>query len=385
MNKLLSTSALVAAGLVGVMQFASAQTAPGTPISVVIGGFVEQTFGHASNKNDVTQATTLARPNNSAQFTDSEIFFGGRTTLSNGIVVGFDVQLKGFSQTDQIDESYIFIDGAFGRALIGSENSADVIMHMGTPAAGRAYGTNGSSAQSWIFRPTNVTVISDPSSPGCPVSGGTATMGAATGCDQQRVTYFTPRMAGFQFGGSYTPNSNREDSNGFDDKRANRTGGLSAAANYMNNFGGVQVNTSAGITSYGAIDNATAGTANASDYKDYAIGLQVGAAGFMVGGSYRKVDAARAVENGYGWSVGATYTTGPIAVGLSYLSSKTDGLATNVNSDKLKQTLFSANYALGPGIDLIGSVFHVKWDDEGTAAADHNSGTGMVAGIRLTF
>jgi len=385
MNKLLCTSALVAAGLVGVMQFASAQTAPGTPISVVVGGYMEQTFGHASNKNDVTQSTTLARPNNSAQFSDSEIFIGGRTTLSNGIVVGFDVQLEGNSaSSDQIDESYIFIDGAFGRALIGSENSADVIMHMGTPTAGRAYGANGSAAQGWIFRPTNVTVISDPSGPGCVVSGGTATMGAA-GCDQQRVTYFTPRMAGFQFGGSFTPNSNREDANGFDDQRANRTGGISAAANFMNNFSGVQVNASAGLTSYGAVDNATAGTANASDYKDYAIGLQVGAAGFMVGGSYRKVDLNRAVENGYGWSVGAAYTTGPISLGLSYLSSKTDGLAANTNSDKLKQTLFSANYALGPGIDLIGSVFHIKWDDEGTAAADHNSGTGMVAGIRLTF
>lgn len=382
MNKLLSTSALVAAGLVGVMQVASAQTAPGTPISAVVGGYVEQTFGHASNKNDVTGIN--ARPNRAAQMSDSEIFFGGRTTLANGIIIGFDVQLEANTSTDQIDESYIFIDGAFGRALIGSENSADVLMHMGTPAAGRAYGANGSTAQSWIRKPTNVTVISDPSAPGCVVTSGTAGMGAA-GCDQQRVTYFTPRMAGFQFGGSFTPNSNTEDANQFDDKRANRTNGISGAVNYMNNFSGVQVNASAGLTSYGAVDNAAAGTANSSDNKDYAFGLQVGASGFMVGGSFRKIDSDFSVENGNGWSVGATYTSGPIAVGLSYLSSKTDGTAANANSDKLKQTLFSANYALGPGIDLIGSVFHIKWDDEGVAAADHNSGTGVVGGIRLTF
>jgi hypothetical protein len=192
-------------------------------------------------------------------------------------------------------------------------------------------------------------------------------------------------MAGFQFGGSFTPNSNTEDANQFDDKRANRTNGISGAVNYMNNFSGVQVNASAGLTSYGAVDNAAAGTANSSDNKDYAFGLQVGASGFMVGGSFRKIDSDFSVENGNGWSVGATYTSGPIAVGLSYLASKTDGTAANANSDKLKQTLFSANYALGPGIDLIGSVFHIKWDDEGVAAADHNSGTGVVGGIRLTF
>jgi predicted porin len=386
MYKLLATSALVAAGLWGMTEAASAQ-AKVAPITAVVGGYHEQTFGHAGNKDGVNNATAAplvnAKPNKMAQFSDSEIFFGGRTTLANGIVIGFDVQLEANSSSDQIDESYIFVDGAFGRFLIGSENSADAIMHMGTPAAGRAYGTNGSSAQGWIYRPVNVTVISDPASPGCAVSGGTAAMGAA-GCDAQRVTYFTPRFAGFQFGVSYTPNTSREDANNFDDDRASRTNGMHGSANYMNNFGGVTLNASAGISTYGKIDNAVANTANNSDVKDYALGLQVGASGFLVGASYRNVDVDRAVENGDGWSVGATYTTGPLSVGLSYLKSETDGTAA-AGKDKLTQVLFSANYQIGPGVDLIGSIFNIKWEDEGSAKADNNKGTGVIGGFRLTF
>jgi len=383
MYKLLATSALVAAGLWGMTEAASAQ-AKVEPISAVVGGYFEQTFGHASNKNDVNNGAVVARPNKMSQFSDSEVFVGGRTTLSNGIVIGFDVQIEGNTAGDQIDESYIFIDGAFGRFLIGSENSADVIMHMGTPAAGRAYGANGSSAQGWIYRPTNVSVISDPSAPGCAVGGGSAGVGAA-GCDSQRVTYFTPRFAGFQVGASFTPNTGREDANNFDDKRAARTNSVHASVNYMNNFSGLQLNASAGMSSLKKVDNAAANTAAGNDVVDYALGLQVGMSGFMVGASYRNVDADRAVENGNGFSVGATYTTGPLSVGLSYLKSETDGLAANTAKDKMSQVLFSANYQIGPGVDLIGSIFNIKWEDEGSAVADNNKGTGVVGGIRLTF
>ncbi len=383
MYKLLATSALVAAGLWGMTEAASAQ-AKVAPISAVVGGYFEQTFGHASNKNDVNNGAVVARPNKMSQFSDSEVFVGGRTTLSNGIVIGFDVQIEGNTAADQIDESYIFIDGAFGRFLIGSENSADVIMHMGTPAAGRAYGANGSSAQSWIYRPTNVSVISDPSAPGCAVGGGSAGVGAA-GCDSQRVTYFTPRFAGFQVGASFTPNMGREDANNFDDKRATRTNGVHASVNYMNNFSGLQLNASAGMSSLKKVDNAAANTAAGNDVVDYAIGLQVGMSGFMVGASYRNVDADLAVENGNGFSVGATYTTGPFSVGLSYLKSETNGLAANTAKDKMSQVLFSANYQIGPGVDLIGSIFNIKWEDEGRAVADNNKGTGVVGGIKLTF
>ncbi len=64
---------------------------------------------------------------------DSEIHFLPSITLDNGLKIGANVQLEGFQGGDQIDESFLFIDGSFGRVLLGSENSAGYLMHYGAP------------------------------------------------------------------------------------------------------------------------------------------------------------------------------------------------------------------------------------------------------------
>ena len=378
MYKLLATSALVAAGLWGMTEAASAQ-AKVAPITAVVGGYHEQTFGHAGNKDGVAG---IAKPNKMAQFSDSEIFFGGRATLANGIVIGFDVQLEANTSGDQIDESYLFIDGAFGRVLIGSENSADYIMHYSIPGAGVAYGANESQVGDFILRPTQVTTLNTLSS-GRTAGGGGSAMTWGTGNDQQRVTYFTPRMAGFQVGVSFTPNVDKEDTSTLTDKNAQRANAMHGAINFTNNFSGVQFNASAGMSYYPSIDGVVAGV-GARDIKDYSVGAQVGASGIMVGGGYRKVDIDGAAENGDAMGIGASYTSGPMSVGLSYLTSKVDGGAA-AGDDKYKQILFSAAYSIGPGVDLIGALFNAKYEDEGGAVANENSGTGGAVGIHLRF
>src|SRR5262245_50844805 len=121
-SKLLATSALVAAGVVGMSDAAFSQ-AKVAPITAVLGGYHEQTFGYVNNEDGFAggnQSTTgTSKPAKWKQSSDSEVWFGGRTTLANGISVGFDVQLEGNTQGDQIDESYLFIDGAFGRLVLG--------------------------------------------------------------------------------------------------------------------------------------------------------------------------------------------------------------------------------------------------------------------------
>jgi hypothetical protein len=379
MYKLLATSALVAAGMWGMTEAASAQ-AKVAPISVVVGGYHQQSFGFTSNKKNVVGLP--ANPNGSLNYSDSEIWFGGRTTLSNGITVGFDVQLEGNTSGDQIDESYLFIDGAFGRVLIGSENSADYIMHYSIPGAGVAYGANESQVGDFILRPTQVTTLNTLSS-GRTAGGGGSAMTWGTGNDQQRVTYFTPRMAGFQVGVSFTPNVDKEDTSTLTDKNAQRANAMHGAINFTNNFSGVQFNASAGMSYYPSIDGVVAGV-GARDIKDYSVGAQVGASGIMVGGGYRKVDIDGAAENGDAMGIGASYTSGPMSVGLSYLTSKVDGGAA-AGDDKYKQILFSAAYSIGPGVDLIGALFNAKYEDEGGAVANENSGTGGAVGIHLRF
>lgn len=400
MYKLLATSALVAAGLWGTTEAAFAQ-AKVAPISVVVTGYHEQVMVFGRNKNDVNYGgnnqlpANPNKPNRFSQMSDSEIFFGGRTTLANGITIGFDVQLEANTSGDQIDESYLFVDGAFGRLVIGSENTADYLMNYSIPGVGRSWGALESSATQAIVRPTNVTFLDTVQSG--KGSGGGGTVLPNGGNDQQRLTYFTPRFFGFGAGVSYTPNvttgtagaagvTSFEDVNGFADKTRNRHNAFSGSVNFTNNFAGFQVNASVGMSYYPKLSNATTAPGN-NTVKDISAGLQVGLGGFLVGGGYRDLSVKGGAEDGYAWGLGATWTGGPFAIGANYLTSKVEGAtgAGNAADDKFRQIMLSAAYTMGPGIDLIGSAFHIKYTDEGGASVNKNSGVGAMAGLRLTF
>ena len=411
MYKLLATSALVAAGVWGAMDTASAQQAkPGypwasTPISVVVGGYHSQVFGYSTNKDNVVSGGNIgtfanARPNTTSQQSDSEIWFGGRTTLANGISIGFDVQLEANTSADVIDESYLFIDGAFGRVVLGSENSADYIMNYSAPnvsaAATHGFGNQESSLPNWVQRPNNV-VILDTTASGKGAGGAASGVAALPtgGNDQQRVTYYTPRFSGFQLGASFTPNVTASTANGlagasYEDlmgpvnRALSRTNAWSGSVNYVNTFGGIVVNASAGFTQYPALTGATTAP-NKNAIMDSSYGLQIGYGEFLVGGGYRKLDAEGAVEDGTAWGAGITWTSGPVSLGVNYMESKVEGTVATAGQDKFKQGMLVGSYNLGPGIDLIGAIFQLKYQDETSAAANNNSGGGAAAGIVLRF
>jgi hypothetical protein len=393
-SKLLATSALVAAGVVGMTDAAFSQ-AKVAPITAVLGGYHEQTFGYASNEDGVAgnNLSPGSKPAKFKQSSDSEVWFGGRTTLANGISVGFDVQLEGNTQSDQIDESYLFVDGAFGRLVLGSENAADYIMHVAAPGAGKAYGPLESSAFDWITRPNNVVAITTTAGRlvrDSSISDGGFGNGGFTGVgdDQNRITYYTPRFWGLQGGISFTP-GNIEDASanaGVVDRNTTRAYAWHGALNYTNTFGQFMVAASAGISYWPSVKNQPATSALDDSIVDYQFGLNLGYAGFVIGGAYRRYDAGdNNINDGHAWNIGLTYTTGPFAVGLSYHEGKAEGSTAASGSDKYKQLLGSAAYTLGPGVDLIGSIFWIQFDDEGGAQVDNNEGIGVVGGLRLSF
>jgi predicted porin len=391
-KRLLASTALVAAGVVGVTAGAQAQTAPAAaPLSVTVGGYHEQAFGYAKNKDGVianltggtgntdilgtTAASTLTKPNRWHQSNDSEIWFNVKGTLANGITVGARVELEGNTESDTIDESYMFIEGAFGRLEIGSTDEAAAKTHVSVPAIGKAWGVEKGTAQDFIVAPAAVTAG----------SGQNRFTGANGNEDMNNVSYYTPRFEGFQAGATFTANRT-QDVNRPTDNTVIRNGAWAVGLNFTRAFGGLNVEASAAYTQADKLDNSVINTAGNDEEKVMTGGLRLGYAGFQVGGAYKSLDyGTNSASTGNVWDIGLAYTFGPATVGVQYMKAEAGG-GTTAGDDKFKHLNFGANYTLGPGVDLFGNIFSLKYTDEtSTAAADNNKGSGAIAGVRLTF
>ena len=351
---LLGSTALVAAGMM-----AAPAVQAEDPIQLSVGGFMEQYFGYGSSDIDDRDHFD--------QKSDSEIIFSGSTTLDNGIQFGVNVQLEGNTSSDQIDESYAFIEGDFGRILLGSENSAGYIMHVAAPNVG--IGINSGDQADWVPVDSTGGLFRAP-------LGATSLENAAVN-DANRLTYFTPRFSGLQGGISYTPDAG-EDDNTQPDENAEFHDGVDVGLNFTETFGGVDIAASA---RYGIASNDSTG---GDDPDVYAAGLNIGFAGFTVGGSYAEQEDAGANE-GRAFDIGASYGTGPWGVSLTYFYGEAEGDAGG-GDEELQTIEAAASYALGPGIKVIGSVGWNDFDDDGSGAANNdNDGYWVVTGIKLNF
>ena len=53
--------------------------------------------------------------------------------------------------------------------------------------------------------------------------------------------------------------------------------------------------------------------------------------------------------------------------------------------DSVQMIFLGGTYTLGPGIDLLGNLMFVDWEDESTADANNNDGWALTAGIVVSF
>ena len=126
------------------------------------------------------------------------------------------------------------------------------------------------------------------------------------------------------------------------------------------------------------------------DAEGYSLGFNLGYAGFTVGGSYAHTEgnAGGGTDtgtsfDGQGYDVGVSYAWGDSAVSLSYLHGEVEGLVGVDGDDENDTVMLSGSYGIGPGIDVIGSVFATEYD--GDAADSSNEGWGIVTGLVLSF
>jgi len=399
---LLATTALIAFGAV------SANAAD--PVKLAIGGFMIEDVGYATNKSG------LQKTNVDVQ-SDVNVNFVGSSKLDNGITVGVEVDTFGSQRKDSrnvnangangnsdVKRSFLTASGGFGALIVGEREDALYIVHNAAPDVGDVGLQDGRWFQ-WVAAPTSHRMY-------------TATNTSRYDDRTNKISYVTPSFYGLAAAASYVPSASLSGS-GHTSVPSNQAQAVflnsgtvngsdfsgdvyGAGVAFTNTFGGVSIKADAG-----------AAQANVANLTLVQGGLQVGYAGFTVGGSIlnrhvpNKATAFSAqygtvVSNaitktaayaGQSWDAGVSYTTGPYAVSLGYFSdrSKDDGLGTILGNgggaDSTSVWTLSGAYTMGPGVAWHNSVSKVSYTDGAgsNSTANQNKGYAVVTGLRVDF
>ncbi len=311
MKKILYTStALVAAGL-----FTAGAASASDKIDLTLGGYSKWWVVGAWNSDAYTasngggaQPTTFSN-GTGREYTNvdvkgqNQVWFGGKTTLDNGMKVGVDIHLQAGgstgSTTDTIDKSYVYIQGGFGEFMVGTQANGTALLHVQAPDAASNWGGGGiMTGNSAIAKPWHVNEM----------AGGNTTAIATTG-NSEALTYVAPTFYGLTAGASYLPHGGQtgitpnQNGNSFslNTSCSPNQGGCNSAldfgaapaswvapikevygagALYANTFRGVGVKVSAG-----AVTAQLSQGLGVKDWFEQAYGTQLSYAGFTLGGS----------------------------------------------------------------------------------------------------
>jgi outer membrane protein OmpU len=355
---LLGSTALVGAG----MLFASAASAQETGgIEVVLGGFTE--FGVKAATNDTLD--NQRKNQNYGFFMDNEIILRANGITDGGIRYGSKVEVEvaggGDAGSDgdgiSIDEVGLFFSGNFGRVELGRDDGAEDLMFVGAEDA--QAGTGGIDGDT-----TNLGQIQFPD------------MG-----DDIKATYFTPRIAGFQVGASFTPDGD-DNNNGLGnteldggDGRKNVIGG---GVNWVGVLGPVDLTLSA-VGQFGDVKDGNAVQDDQGfrdDAKAWALGGLLGFGGLSFGVSFNDFKGPTEAQEGQLLSFGLAYGFGPANVSVGFEQDWND------NIDNTQIYVVSADVGLLPGVTLKGDASWNTEDPNKNVFEDGDSSSGnTLAGV----
>lgn len=375
---LLGTTALVSAGLVAGPALA------GDPLSVSVSGSVVTGFY-------VVDADTAA---GGTDYQDTKVALVARNidiiaegTLDNGMTAGVDAKLMLGSdwQTANAGDAtfrqlFAYLEGGFGRFEIGGVDGAAYKMHYTSPWFVPGNGVdspniyNGVSATTTASASTRLSTFS------------------LMATDANKVSYFTPRFAGFQLGASYTPDVSQS----LTAPRASGLGVLAKpaagsnsvtdvfeiAANYAGTLAGLDV----GVDGF-YVDGD--GNASNTDPKEYGVGASLGYMGFTLGGAWYQSEDLRAPSGATAsfssagaeietWTAGLSYGTGPWTVGVAYLNSQDNSTVGTLGMNPGAETeswQVGGGYSLGSGVDL-GLDIQFSSDKNASGASSYDSTSG---------
>jgi predicted porin len=360
---LLGTTALLGAGTIA----GAAQASDG--IKLDVGGFFQTVYqGVFDKKSDGHFGN---HRNTDRLLHNAEVFFKGETTLDNGLTVGAQIELEGETFTagggpggngDQIDKSFVYWSGGFGKVSIGSQDGPIAACPVFPPGATANF--SGFSPASWGSNDPRVSnsICSD-------------TIG-----NSQSIKYTTPNFAGFQLILGYSPSANAEDYNQVGVNGSGTPSNPSGTAHH--NFAayvtysyagdGWGVDWGGGGSWQGAFNDTNGG--NDGKGATYQSVLTLNFGGFAVGGAFEYYDNGGDDNNAWVAGGGASYGVDAWTVGIqgshgTYSASTAGGGNGDGGHDTLNRVILTGSYEMGPGV-LLDAELGYTWFHDTSAAAD---------------
>jgi predicted porin len=313
---------------------------------------------------------------------NGEVWFKGETTLDNGLTIGAHVELEAENANDQIDQSFIYWQGGFGKVQIGSQDKA-IANHCLLPP-GATDNFSAFSPNSW---------------------GSNDPIGSNAACvdtedNDQGIVYSTPNFDGFQLFVSYTPSNNAEDYtqvgvNGSGtpsnpDGTAHHTFSAYATYSYAGDGWGLDWG---GGGSWQLKFNGTDG-ANDGKTEEYQTGLNLTIGSFAVGGVMEYFNEGGNDNDAYVAGGGFSYTTDPWVFGMQashghFMGTDAFSLTPNPGGSRnLNRVIGTVNYAMAPGIMLDGELGYTWFSDSGDGVPgdqDHYHAFNIAIGSSFMF
>jgi len=377
MKKLLSTTAIL-----GAVAFASSANA--ADLQVNVGGFLDFQAGYVSD-DIVGEVGGLATANEINFNNDAEIHFTVDGKADNGLEYGAVVELEADISNDattfaknnsggNADKTYLYLQGGFGRFELGGNTDAAEALSVNSSTFASATGGVDGDFHRYAALPTGAAAGTFLIRPDLQVANNVT---AGINEDSTKITYYSPRFAGFQAGVSYSPNL-----------AATGTTAPAGAAGFENLFsGGVNyaaqwdaIGFKAALTGQTA-DNKAGGVV--ADVEGWDAGANVNFAGFTVGGSYGNLEDFGGVglDADY-WDAGLGYAAGAFSASASYISSERETAGADNEFDNI---VLGVDYKLAPGLVPYAEVSFFDFDGAGAGTANDNEGTVVILGTELSF
>ena len=281
----------------------------------------------------------------------------GKKKGDNGLEYGFQIELNALtSDATASDESWIYVESDWGRVEMGDQDSAnDRIFLDGTDILAGRLAVDGDIGDIWSTG-LNLANINSQTS------------------DDPKVTYFTPRFSGFQFGASLTPDTGAAGFTRDADNDGDFENVIGLAAGYRVKVSEATINLTA-MYEFGESEVAApAGGANEHDLEMLGFGGTVEYAGFGFGAGY--VDLGQSgvlttavTDAGEWWNVGLSYGAGPWKVGIGYYESERKSTATLTRSDDVIS--IDGHYVVAPGWMTMAGLYFVDSENTDGAGTDN--------------